>query len=204
MVNPPLSTLLAIATMALFTSQRAIAQEPSPKRESSDKQPATTESADQAPTAALAPIVLTPFEATEGFSVLMPKDPKVKRDKKWLPFVGTFFAISVKAKASDVAFIVARILFPPKALDADGEREILSTAAATQAKSNDGKVVKESAVSIPGGKAIDFTIASAKGMTTCRVAVLGNSQYSLCVAYTGSVPAEASLFFDSLKITGSK
>ncbi len=202
MIKNTIPVLIAALSIAACAAPKAVVKASSTIEEAPLTEGSAGPIAKQASPPVGSSTELVAFEAPEGFSVLMPKDPKVKRTQQQTP-MGNLPTLQVVAEGSASQYSLIRIEFPPKMLSAIPEDSLLSGTVKGIAEQKKGTIVKETAAKIAGGKGEDFQIAEAKQMISGRVAMIGNSQYTLIVNHQGPLPAEATKFFESLSVPGS-
>jgi len=149
---------------------------------------------------AAAPVVaFVKYEAAEGFSVSMPKDPQVQRGSVTLK-KGSVSTLTVTANVEGVIYSVTRAEYPEAVAKKAGPKKLLTQTREDLAKAAKGTVSDEKELELAGHPGETFSIAGAANMIKARSAVVKNQLFSLIVVYAGKQPEKADEFLNSIEV----
>lgn len=170
------------------------APESSPETAAADAQPA--------PAPAPAPSLIK-VDVTEGFSVLLPKDPQVQRRAVPLKKSGTVQTVTLSASLDGALYSVTRADYPAAVVAKKGATKMLGEVKAGLAAQLKGTVGEEKDSPLVGHPGQSFSIASATNIVQARSAVVGNQVFSLIVVHTGPPPALTATFLNSIELVAA-
>jgi hypothetical protein len=157
-----------------------------------------------APVEAPAPAPVLTFvkvEATEGFSVMMPKDPQEQRNSVALPKnAGTVNNASLTSSVDGVVYSVTRSEYPAPFIKKIGAKKMLGEVRSGLSGQLKGTVSDEKDVELSGHPGQTFTVAGAAKMVRARSALVGGQLFTMVVIYSGNVPEKADEFLNSLAL----
>ncbi len=148
-----------------------------------------------------APLTFVKVEATEGFSVMMPKDPQEQRNSVALPRnAGTVSNASLTSSVDGVVYSVTRSEYPAPFLKKVGAKKMLSEVRGGLAGQLKGTVVDEKDLDLAGHPGQTFAVTGGAKLVRARSALVGGQLFTMVVIYSGNVPEKADEFLSSLTL----
>lgn len=198
----PLSRLLlaSLTTLALIAAACAgqSKQTPDNREATSTIEEIPHEGGDQ-PAAAQGP-ELKLVEAPEGFSVTMPGEPQVQRNKVTIP-AGDVTTAAYTSNVDNVIYSVSIADYPEKLVAARPPEAFLNEGRDGLVNQLKGTLKDEQAITIDGYPGKSYTVSSDNGEVRARNFLVGPRLYTLLVLYNPSIGAPAAdAFLTSLKL----
>ncbi|WP_223753499.1 hypothetical protein [Myxococcus sp. RHSTA-1-4] len=200
---PPLSRLLAaVATLALIAAACAGQQKPA-----DDKQATSTieelpgEGGDTGAPAADTASMMNTVNAEEGFSVKMPGQPQVQRQKVTIPAGDVATAAYSLQTPEGVIFSISTADYPEKVVAARPPEAFLNEGRDGLTNQLKGTVSNEQEITIDGYPGKSYTVSSPNGEVKARNYLVGPRLYTMLVLYNPSIGAPgADEFLGSLAL----
>lgn len=140
-------------------------------------------------------------EATEGFSVMMPKDPQEQRNSMALPKnAGTLNNATLTSTVDGVVYSVTRSEYPAPFIKKIGAKKMLGEVRNGLSNSLKGTISDEKDQELAGHPGQSFTVAGAAKMVRARSALVAGQLFTLVVIYSGNVPEKADEFLNSIEL----
>jgi hypothetical protein len=190
---PSLSRLLAaVATIALIAAACAGQQKTDNQQASSTIEEIPNEGGDtSAPPVDAAPQLGT-VNAEEGFSVKMPGQPQVQRQKVTIPAGDVATAAYSLQTPEGVIFSVSIADYPEKVVAARPAEAFLNEGRDGLTNQLKGTVSNEQEVTVDGYPGKSYTVSSPNGEVKARNYLVGPRLYTMLVLYNPSIGAPGS------------
>lgn len=148
-----------------------------------------------------APAALKTVTAEEGFSVQMPGEPQVQRNKVAIP-AGDVSTAAWTVNENGVIYSISIADYPEKIARAAAAEKFLAEGQSGLANQLKGTVKDEQPVTISGFPGKAYTVESPNGEVKARNYFVAPRLYTLLVLYNPSLPpAQADAFLESLALT---
>lgn len=150
-----------------------------------------------------APAAFQRLDATEGFSVMLPKDAAVQRKAVPLNKTGTLQAqiVTISANLDGVLYSVTRVDYPETMATKRGPEKMLKEVREGLAAQLKGTVRDQRPVTLAGHPGEEFTVVGATNTIKARSAAVANQVYSLIAVSAGAAEAPRSAeFLGSLEL----
>ncbi|WP_240359570.1 hypothetical protein [Pyxidicoccus trucidator] len=190
---PSLSRLLAaVATLALIAAACAGQQKTDNQQATSTIEELPNEGGDTGGPTPDPASQLTPVNAEEGFSVKMPGQPQVQRQKVTIPAGDVATAAYSLQTPEGVIFSVSIADYPEKVVAARPPEAFLNEGRDGLNNQLKGTVSNEQEITLDGYPGKSYTVSSPNGEVKARNYLVGPRLYTMLVLYNPSIGAPGS------------